>query len=183
MDACHILFGRPWQFDRSVSHDGKKNTYSFMFTYHKITLTPKRDEVLKPTVRDRSFLLSRSQFIEAASNSGIMYILIAKESVEDGEIPEPVRKLIDEYDDVFLDKLAAKLPPLWDLQHQIDLAHVPNLKRVNDKVEDLIARIQEIHKSIEHNLDRFLVGEYNKLAARKNGHLEVLDKLIPMPIV
>ena len=29
MDVCHILLGRPWQFDRVVVHDGKKNTYKF----------------------------------------------------------------------------------------------------------------------------------------------------------
>jgi hypothetical protein len=26
MDVCHILFGRPWKFDRNVIHDGRKNT-------------------------------------------------------------------------------------------------------------------------------------------------------------
>jgi hypothetical protein len=26
MDVCHILLGRPWQFDRNVIHDGRKNT-------------------------------------------------------------------------------------------------------------------------------------------------------------
>ncbi|XP_062001678.1 uncharacterized protein LOC133718811 [Rosa rugosa] len=31
MDACHMLLGRPWQFERGVMHDGRKNTYSFMF--------------------------------------------------------------------------------------------------------------------------------------------------------
>lgn len=29
MDACHILFGRPWKYDRNVVHDGEKNTYTF----------------------------------------------------------------------------------------------------------------------------------------------------------
>jgi hypothetical protein len=29
MDACHILLGRPWLFDRQVHHDGKENTYEF----------------------------------------------------------------------------------------------------------------------------------------------------------
>ena len=24
MDVCHILLGRPWQFDRNVIHDGRK---------------------------------------------------------------------------------------------------------------------------------------------------------------
>ena len=28
MDVCHILLGRPWEFDRKVIHDGRKNTYT-----------------------------------------------------------------------------------------------------------------------------------------------------------
>jgi len=24
MDVCHVLLGRPWQFDRSVVYDGRK---------------------------------------------------------------------------------------------------------------------------------------------------------------
>lgn len=31
MDACHMLLGHPWQFDRGVVHDGRKNTNSFIF--------------------------------------------------------------------------------------------------------------------------------------------------------
>ena len=30
MDACHLLLGRPWQYDRKTKHDGFKNTYSFI---------------------------------------------------------------------------------------------------------------------------------------------------------
>ena len=44
MDACRVLLGRPWLFDRSVMHDGRLNTY----TSRKITLTP-----LKPTSQKR----------------------------------------------------------------------------------------------------------------------------------
>eukprot|EP00253_Pinus_taeda_P025766 PITA_25766 len=29
MDVCHILLGRPWQYDRAAMHDGKRNTYKF----------------------------------------------------------------------------------------------------------------------------------------------------------
>ncbi|XP_070045224.1 uncharacterized protein [Nicotiana tomentosiformis] len=28
MQACHILLGRPWQYDKNVFHDGRKNRYS-----------------------------------------------------------------------------------------------------------------------------------------------------------
>ena len=29
MDACHVLLGRPWQYDQGVIHHGKENTYEF----------------------------------------------------------------------------------------------------------------------------------------------------------
>jgi hypothetical protein len=28
MDVCHVLLGRPWQYDRNVIHDGIRNTYT-----------------------------------------------------------------------------------------------------------------------------------------------------------
>ena len=40
MDACHVLLGRPWLFDRGVMHDGHMNTYTFTKDHKKITLTP-----------------------------------------------------------------------------------------------------------------------------------------------
>ena len=40
MDACHILLGRPWLYDRKVMHDGCLNTYSFSKDGKKITLAP-----------------------------------------------------------------------------------------------------------------------------------------------
>ncbi|KAL5719734.1 hypothetical protein ACHQM5_012479 [Ranunculus cassubicifolius] len=40
MDACHLLLGRPWQFDREVLHNGRQNTYSLVTNKKKITLTP-----------------------------------------------------------------------------------------------------------------------------------------------
>ncbi|GJV51146.1 reverse transcriptase domain-containing protein [Tanacetum coccineum] len=40
MDAAHILFGRPWQFDRKTKHDRFQNTYSFKKDGVNITLVP-----------------------------------------------------------------------------------------------------------------------------------------------
>jgi len=40
MDACHILLGSPWLFDRRVKHDGYLNTYTFSKDGKKITLAP-----------------------------------------------------------------------------------------------------------------------------------------------
>lgn len=27
MDACHLLLGRPWEFDQNVKHPGRENIY------------------------------------------------------------------------------------------------------------------------------------------------------------
>ncbi|KAK0572561.1 hypothetical protein LWI29_033492 [Acer saccharum] len=40
MNAGHILLGRPWQFDRHVTHDGYTNRYSFVLNKRPITLVP-----------------------------------------------------------------------------------------------------------------------------------------------
>ncbi|XP_056855141.1 LOW QUALITY PROTEIN: uncharacterized protein LOC130504544, partial [Raphanus sativus] len=40
MEASHILLGRPWQFDRKVTHDGFANKHSFEFNGRKTTLVP-----------------------------------------------------------------------------------------------------------------------------------------------
>ncbi|KAL4360763.1 hypothetical protein GQ457_04G020130 [Hibiscus cannabinus] len=40
MGACHLLLGRPWQFDKGTLHDGVTNRYSFMHAGQKITLAP-----------------------------------------------------------------------------------------------------------------------------------------------
>lgn len=39
MQACHIILGRPWQFDRKVIYDGYKNTYSFTWNKRSFILT------------------------------------------------------------------------------------------------------------------------------------------------
>jgi hypothetical protein len=38
MQACHILLGRPWQFDKDSMHHGRLNQYSFLHHDKKIML-------------------------------------------------------------------------------------------------------------------------------------------------
>ncbi|KAL4383018.1 hypothetical protein GQ457_15G017980 [Hibiscus cannabinus] len=40
MDACHLLLGRPWQYDRRVLHDCFTNRYSFDHEGKKVILAP-----------------------------------------------------------------------------------------------------------------------------------------------
>ncbi|GKB83406.1 gag-pol polyprotein [Tanacetum coccineum] len=58
MDACHVLLGRPWQFDRKTKHDGFKNTYTFEKDGTIIILGP--FDLRKET---RTHFLSQTEFI------------------------------------------------------------------------------------------------------------------------
>jgi hypothetical protein len=40
MQPCHILLGRPWQFDKDSKHHGRLNQYSFLHHDKKIVLHP-----------------------------------------------------------------------------------------------------------------------------------------------
>ncbi len=40
MEACHLLLGRPWQYDRGTIHEGHKNEYTFNYEGRRLTLKP-----------------------------------------------------------------------------------------------------------------------------------------------
>ncbi|XP_074301520.1 uncharacterized protein LOC141632918 [Silene latifolia] len=100
MDACHLLLGRPWEFDRNTTHQGMDNTYSFRHNGKKVTLTP-----LTPNQRNYG--------------SPNMPEKIPKE--EGNEVPAEVKPLIQKYREVFADELPSGLPPLTGIEQHIEL--------------------------------------------------------------
>ncbi|GJV91093.1 putative nucleotidyltransferase, ribonuclease H, partial [Tanacetum coccineum] len=127
MDACHLLLGRPWEYDRDTTHYGRANTYSFLFDGVKITLMPNKPKELvnKPTGN----LIKLSQFQDELQMGDDVFVLIGKEVAKDSEIPKAMIPLLKEFSDVFPDELPDGLPPLRDIQHHIDLepgSRLPN---------------------------------------------------------
>ncbi|XP_039145675.1 uncharacterized protein LOC120282882 [Dioscorea cayenensis subsp. rotundata] len=145
MDACHLLFGRPWQYDRSVVHNGRTNTYSFTKDGVKIVLLPRRDTTTSPT-RDITNLLTLAKFEEEILQSDVVFALIGKGVAVEEAIPHIAKPIVDEFKDVFPDEL----PPLRDIQHQIDLepgAALPNrphYQMSTIKHEELQRQVEEL---------------------------------------
>jgi hypothetical protein len=52
MDVCHILLGRPWQFDRKVIHDGRKNTNTLENNGRTHMLLPTSSSILLMTGKE-----------------------------------------------------------------------------------------------------------------------------------
>eukprot|EP00253_Pinus_taeda_P003741 PITA_03741 len=57
MDVCHILLGRPWQYDWKVVHDGKTNFYKFVKDGIKHTLVPIKEEETTKTSGKKVLLM------------------------------------------------------------------------------------------------------------------------------
>ncbi|GJY82552.1 putative nucleotidyltransferase, ribonuclease H [Tanacetum coccineum] len=158
MDACHLLLGRPWEYDRNTTHYGRANTYSFLFDGVKITLMPNKPKELvnKPTGN----LLTLSQFQDELQMGDDVFVLIGKEVAKDSEIPKAMIPLLKEFSDVFPDELPDGLPPLRDIQHHIDLEHgsqLPNRphyrmspgehEELRRQVEELVSK-GHVHESM-----------------------------------
>ena len=95
MDACHLLLGRPWQYDRDVDHNGRTNTYSFVYDGVKIVLLPSKlvVEKAKPVAETKT-LLSMAQFDEELQQSDVGYMLLGKEVADSVMVPDLVVPLV-----------------------------------------------------------------------------------------
>ena len=159
MDACHLLLGKPWQYDCRVTHDGHTNTYSFygytntysfFFNNTKIVLLPSRDVNKSKPTGENTNLLSLMRFKEEMRDTDTIFVLIGKKASRETKVSEIVVSLIAEFHDVFSDELPDGLPLLRDIQHQIDLesgAMLPNrpyFRMSPNKHEELQRQVEEL---------------------------------------
>lgn len=153
MDACHLLLGRPWQFDRGVIHDGRLNSCSFVFYGVRIVLYPsgKQSAPIEPQV----LFLKYSEFEPELDKADFALLLLPHES-SSTDPPLSVQHLLAEFVDVFSDEAPGGLPPLRDIQHHIYLipsASLPNQPHYRMSP----TKHTELRRQVEELLDRGLI--------------------------
>ena len=116
MDACHMLLGRPWKYDRKVIHDGEKNTYTFWKDGSKVVLLLLKDE------KKNEAMLSTKEVVKEMNAIGFCYALVLKrgEEQENLVLPEAM-KVLEEFANVAPEELPDGLSPKRDIQHHLDL--------------------------------------------------------------
>lgn len=78
MDMCHILLGRPWQYDGKVMHDGKTHCYKFVKDGVKHTLVPIREEDTTETSGTKELLVGGKQFIKKIEKNEVNYTILRR---------------------------------------------------------------------------------------------------------
>lgn len=159
MDACHLLLGRPWEFDRWIIHDGFVNTYSFKFENRKFILRPSPPE--QPTIAKKSVMfLQRKPFEQEMRSEGFVFLLLSKSPALDrfDKAPPAFASLVHDFQDVFPEDLPQGLPPLRDILHRIDFildAALPN--RAHYRM--CPSEHEELHRQVEELVTKGFLRE------------------------
>ncbi|XP_048228314.1 uncharacterized protein LOC125369579 [Ricinus communis] len=162
MSACHILLGRPWQFDRNAVHDGVSNIYTVTTTGgKKIRLLPLPPKVEPMVERRPNFLISRKEFEKECAMEGGGFVLLVKpisNVVSYATNSLSLSHLLEEFSDIFPSDLPKGLPPFRGIEHAIDLipgAPLPNKAAYRCNPE----QAKELQRQVEELMEKGYVRE------------------------
>eukprot|EP00253_Pinus_taeda_P012208 PITA_12208 len=164
MDVFHILLGRPWQYDRKVTHDEVLNCYKFEKYGVRHTLGPIKEEKEGAEVNEtKALLMSGKQFLKQVENNEMNYAVNRKTRTvllhtEITYLPIEIQQMLEELTDIVVDDLPDKLPPKQSISHHIDFilgASLPNKAAYRMSPKDN----EEIRKQVQELLDKGLIRE------------------------
>ncbi|XP_074306014.1 uncharacterized protein LOC141641243 [Silene latifolia] len=152
IDACHVLLGRPWKYDRNMVHHGRSNEYELVNKGKKIIFKPMAPSEVRSMSAKHGKAASMTMFAseqevdEAIVNGNQVYLMVVNETPSDGRLTS----ILEEFKDVFPEELPTGLPPIRGIEHQIDLlpgAPLPNKAayRCNPmEIKELQRQIEEL---------------------------------------
>ena len=163
MDVCHILLGRPWQYDRGAIHDGKRNTYRFYKDGINHTLVPIKDKGASTSHEPKALLLSRKKYLQQIEEDTVNFAVICKPKVilnntKISDLPLEIQDMLNDYRDIIVNTLPDDLPPVRSISHHIDLilgASFPNKATYRMAPTEN----EEIRKQVQELMDKGLIRE------------------------
>lgn len=111
MDLCHLILGRPWQYDITAIHDGRANTYTIEWKGKQLKLLP----VGQPPSQLNAHNLLSARLVKDTSLPII--VVVVEDHAGRGQ-PTPhhsIQNLLKDYLDLASPELPSSLPPLQNL--------------------------------------------------------------------
>ena len=88
MDICHMLLGRPWQFNRHAIHDGCANNYTLTKDGVKHKLKPLLETNKKVCSVVRVCVIDGRKFLDTMRCEHVCFAIVPKDGkVEVEEVP------------------------------------------------------------------------------------------------
>ena len=122
MDVCHLILGRPWQYDVDATHRCKYNVYVFFKNDRKIVLGPIKEGSIPRAskVEGKLALLimnNEDKFDRECKELKQVYAVVVTngEPKKVVEIPNSIQPLMKEFEVLFPEDLPASLPPMRDI--------------------------------------------------------------------
>ncbi|XP_011002776.1 PREDICTED: uncharacterized protein LOC105109690 [Populus euphratica] len=102
MDACHIILGRPWQYDVDATYRGRDNVYVFMKGGLMVVLGPIKKEFasIKPKLQGKPILLVYGgKFMEEIKEVREIFVVVVRGEVgrDSIDIPPTLLPLLEEF--------------------------------------------------------------------------------------
>jgi hypothetical protein len=164
MDVCHLLLGRPWQHDRNIVHDGRKNMYTLEKNGRTRMLLPIKDKEVKTEMRNIVLLMSGKELLdEVKKKEDTQFIVVRKPkivltSTRIDDLPEEIQELLEEFADILVDELPCSLPPIRSISHHIDL--IPGASFPNRATYRLTPQEnEEVKRQVQDLMDKGLIQE------------------------
>jgi hypothetical protein len=163
MDVCHVLLGRPWQYDMNVIHDGRKNTYTLQKN-GRTHMLPIKEKKVKEEDNTSILLMSGKEILsEVKKEQEMQFVVVRKPRViltstyvED--LPEEIQELLENCTDMVVDELPSSFPPIKSISHHIDL--IPGASLSNKVAYRLTPQEnEEVKRQVQDLMDKGLVRE------------------------
>ncbi|XP_020701872.1 uncharacterized protein LOC110113573 [Dendrobium catenatum] len=135
MDVFHVNLGRPWRFNVGVVYDCRSNVYSFEWKGRRLQLIPNAVEDKTEVAKGKAIMhiVSGTQFMGSKEDHSQALVVLLHERNNslkpNSSIPTEIQSLLQYFNDIGMNALPSKLPPLCIIQHQIDFvpgATLPN---------------------------------------------------------
>jgi hypothetical protein len=164
MDVCHLLLGRPWQYDRNVIHDGKMNTYTLEKNGRTHMLLLIKDQEVKPEVNNKILLMSGKELlVEVKKKEDPQFFVVRKPrvvltSTRVDDLLTEIQGLLEEFADIVVDELPHSFSSTRSVSHHIDL--IPGASLPNKVAYRLMLQEnEEVKRQVQDLLDKGLIRE------------------------